>query len=138
MYCPGCANELQNGSDFCSKCGKQVGAAPINTKPRAPMVRGGFIAALLVLLLALAAGAYFANQSIHPGDKTTVEAAIKTDFEKRGFTVEQVSLIKESDRRWSGFVKFRKSAGLLSRVQMTKNCLATMDADSSQYIWQCK
>ena len=140
MYCSRCANELQNDSDFCSKCGQQVGAAPVNAKPKvkAPLLRGGFIAALLVVLVTLAAWAYLANQSARAGDKTNIESVIRTDFEKRGFTVEQVSLIKESDRRFSGFVRFRKSSGLLSKVQLSKNCIATVDADSSQYIWGCK
>jgi hypothetical protein len=66
------------------------------------------------------------------------ENDIRAQYEKQGFTVEQVNLVKESDRRLSGFVKFRKSAGLPSKVQMTKNCTATMDADSSRYIWECK
>jgi hypothetical protein len=137
MYCSRCANELHN-ADFCSKCGQQVGATSITAKPKAPVVRGGFIAALLVVLFTLAGGAYLANQSAHANDKTNIESVIRTDFEKRGFTVEQVSLIKESDRRFSGFVRFRKSSGLLSKVQLSKNCIATVDADSSQYIWGCK
>jgi len=66
------------------------------------------------------------------------ENDIRAQYQKQGFTVEQVNLVKESDRRLSGFVKFRKSAGLLSKVQITKNCTATMDADSSRYIWECK
>jgi hypothetical protein len=138
MYCSHCANQVQNDSDFCSKCGQQVSATAINAKPKAPIVRGGFIAALLGVLFVLAAWAYLANQRARAADITNVESSIRTDFEKRGFTVEQVSLIKESDRRLSGFVKFRKSAGLLSNVQLTKNCVATGDADSSKYIWECK
>lgn len=138
MCCSRCANELQN-AEFCSKCGQQAGAAlPINAKPKTPLVRGGFIAALLVVLLAMAAWAYLANQSMHANDKTNIEMAIRNDFAKRGFTVEQISLIKESDKRFSGFVKFRKSSGLLGKVQITKNCTATVDADSSQSIWECK
>jgi hypothetical protein len=66
------------------------------------------------------------------------ENDIRAQYQKQGFTVEQVNLVKESDRRLSGFVRFRKSSGLLSKVQITKNCTATMDADSSRYIWECK
>jgi hypothetical protein len=71
-------------------------------------------------------------------DIANAESAIRTDFERQGYTVEQVSLIKESDRRLSGFIKMRKSAGQLSKIQLTRNCVATMDADSSKYIWECK
>jgi hypothetical protein len=138
MYCSRCANEIHNSSDFCSKCGQQVGAAPISAKPKAPVVRGGFIAALLVLLLVLAAGAYFANQSVHALDITKIESEIRTKYESQGFTVEQVSLVRESERRLSGFVRFRKSAGLLSKVQLSKDCIVNMDADSAKYIWECK
>jgi hypothetical protein len=71
-------------------------------------------------------------------DIAKTETDIRTNFEQRAFTVEQVSMIKESDRRLSGYVKFRKSSGLFSKAQLSKNCVATMDADSSKYIWECK
>jgi hypothetical protein len=47
------------------------------------------------------------------------ENDIRAQYEKQGFTVEQVNLVKESDRRLTGFVNFRKSSGLLSKVQMS-------------------
>ncbi len=71
-------------------------------------------------------------------DIAKTETDIRTNFEQHGFIVEQVSLIKESDRRLSGFVKFRKSSGLFSKAQLMKNCTATMGVDSAQYIWECK
>ena len=92
-------------------------------------------AGVIVLLFAFATSC---SSRFSGDDIVNTEAAIKTDFEKRGFTVEQVSLIKESDRRLSGFIKMRKSAGLLSKIQLTRNCVATMDADSSKYIRECK
>jgi hypothetical protein len=92
-------------------------------------------AGVIVLLFAFATSC---SSRFSGDDIVNTEAAIKTDFEKRGFTVEQVSLIKESDRRLSGFVRFRKSEGLLSKVKLTKDCTATMGVDSSQYIWECK
>ncbi len=101
--------------------------------------RGGWMkplplcAALIFLLLLLAS----CTSRFSENDIVNTESAIRTDFEHRGFTVEQVTLIKESDRRLSGFVRFKKSAGLLRQVQL-KNCIATADADSSKYIWECK
>jgi hypothetical protein len=56
-------------------------------------------------------------------DIARTETDIRTNFEQRGFTVEQVSLIKASDRQLSGFVKFRKSSGLFSKVELSKNCV---------------
>ena len=78
------------------------------------------------------------SRQFHEDDIARTETDIRTTFEQRGFTVEQVNLIKESDRRLSGYVKFRKSSGLFSKVQLSKDCVATMDADSGKSIWDCK
>ncbi len=94
-------------------------------------LRAGFIVLVLVFAASCSSSRFSGK------DITNAESSIRTDFEKRGFIVEQVSLIKDSDRQLSGFVKMRKS-GLLSNIQLTKNCNATMDTDSSKYIWECK
>jgi virulence-associated protein VapD len=78
------------------------------------------------------------SRQFHEDDIARTETDIRTNFEQHGFTVEQVSLVKESDRRLSGFVKFRKSSGLFSKAQLNKNCVATMDIDSGKWIWECK
>ena len=83
------------------------------------------------LFLVLAFVACTSSSGFREDDIAKAESSIRTDYEQRGFTVEQVSLIKASDRQLSGFVKMRK-AGLLSHIQLTKNCVATMDADSSK------
>jgi|HubBroStandDraft_5_1064220.scaffolds.fasta_scaffold354647_2 hypothetical protein len=137
MYCSRCAAELQEGSGFCSKCGQQVGATP-NAKTKPPLVRRGFIVALAILLLFIAGGIYLASRSVRSEDTANITAAIKRDFEKRGFTVDQINMVRESDTRLSGFAKVRKSSGLLSNVELTKNCVATKDMDSGRYIWECK
>ena len=87
----------------------------------------------LILLLA----ACTSTPKFKEEDIAKTETDIRTNYEQRGFIVEQVSLIKESDRQLSGYVKFRK-AGLFSKVQLSRNCVATMDADSGKYIWECK
>ena len=89
------------------------------------------------LVFLLASVACTSGSKFREDDIAKTEADIRTGFEQRGFIVEQVSLIKASDRQLSGFVKMRK-AGLLSKIPLTKNCVATMDADSSKYIWECK
>jgi hypothetical protein len=94
-----------------------------------------FCAGLAFLLASVACTS--TGSQFREGDIAKTEADIRTGFEQRGFIVEQVSLIKASDRQLSGFVKMRK-AGLLSKIPLTKNCVATMDADSSKYIWECK
>jgi hypothetical protein len=70
-------------------------------------------------------------------DVTKAQEQITKDYQEKGFDVEQVSLIKDSDRHLSGFVKVRKVSGLI-RLQLTKNCGATMDEDSGKYILQCR
>jgi hypothetical protein len=71
-------------------------------------------------------------------DVTRTESDIKTQFEQKGFVVEQVSMIKDSDRHLSGFAKVRKPGLILGKLDITKNCTATMDADSGKSIWECK
>jgi hypothetical protein len=70
-------------------------------------------------------------------DVTKAQEEITHDYQNKGFEVEQVSLIKDSDRHLSGFVKFRKASGII-RPQLTKTCAATMDQDSGKYIYGCQ
>lgn len=98
------------------------------------------LSAGLILLLLLAYVGYTSSCSsgFSEDDIGAAKSAIRTEFEKQGFTVEEVSLIKESDRRLSGFVRLKKSASSLGEVQVTRDCTATMSADSPTYIWECK
>jgi hypothetical protein len=152
-----------NDSQYCRNCGvsqsvnsTSSGAGAATAPARIPTPLGAevnnkipapsklrkslrLIAGVFVLyVLAVLAYAYWHSTMFNQGDIAKAETDIKTNFEQRGFTVEQVSLIKESDRRLSGYVKFRKSSGLFSRVELRKDCVATMDADSRKYIWECK
>lgn len=70
-------------------------------------------------------------------DVTRAQADIKSHYEDQGFEVQQVNLIKDSDRHLSGYVKFRKASGII-RPQLTKNCVASMDVDSGKSIWECR
>ncbi len=70
-------------------------------------------------------------------DVERTEAEIKADFEQKGFVVEQVSMVKDSDRHMTGFAKVHKADGLFSKLELTRNCSATMDADSGKSIWEC-
>ena len=65
------------------------------------------------------------------------QADIKSHYEDQGFEVQQVALIKDSDRHLSGYVKIRKASGII-RPQLTKNCVASMDVDSGKSIWECR
>jgi hypothetical protein len=70
-------------------------------------------------------------------DVTRAQADIKSHYEDQGFEVQQVNLIKDSDRHLSGYVKIRKASGFV-RPQLVKNCVASMDVDSGKSIWECK
>jgi hypothetical protein len=70
-------------------------------------------------------------------DVTKAQDEITHDYQNKGFDVQQVSLIKDSDRHLSGFVKFRKASGII-RPQVVKKCSATMDQDSGKYIYGCQ
>ena len=70
-------------------------------------------------------------------DVTKTQDEITHDYQNRGFEVEQVSLIKDSDRHLSGYIKFRKASGII-RPQLVRKCAATMDQDSGKYIYGCQ
>jgi hypothetical protein len=92
--------------------------------------------AVAVLVFAICATA--CNSRFSEADVTKAEADIRTDFEQKGFVVEQVSMIRDSDRHMSGFAKVRKPGLLLGKLELTKNCTATMDTDSGKYLLQCR
>jgi protein involved in sex pheromone biosynthesis len=71
-------------------------------------------------------------------DVQRIEGEIKTQFEQKGLVVEQVSMVKDSDRHMTGFAKVHKADGLFSKIEVTRNCTATMDTDSGKSIWDCK
>ena len=71
-------------------------------------------------------------------DVQRTESDIRTQFEQKGFVVEQVSMIKDADRHMTGLVKFKKPGLLTGRLELTKTCTATMDVDSGKSIWECK
>ena len=70
-------------------------------------------------------------------DVTRAQADIKSHYEDQGFEVQQVNLIKDSDRHLSGYIKIRKASGII-RPQFTKDCVASMDVDTGKSIWECK
>jgi hypothetical protein len=90
------------------------------------------------IFLLLAVVACTSSPKFREADVTNTELDIRAQFEQKGFIVDQVSLVKDSNRQLAGFVKMRKSGLLLGKVELTKNCTATMDMDSGKAIWECK
>jgi len=93
----------------------------------------GVLLAAVMLTAACNTGAHFTD-----ADVSRTEAAIKSQFEQKGFVVEQVSMIRDSDRHLSGFAKMRKPGLLTGKLELTKNCTSTMDENSGRSIWECK
>jgi len=91
-----------------------------------------------IFLLLLAVVACASKPKFREADVTSTESDIRTQFEQKGFVVEQVSMVEDSDRQLCGFVRMRKPGLLLGKIELTKNCTATMDMDSGKSIWECK
>lgn len=73
---------------------------------------------IAVLLFASAIGTTACNSSLTEAkfiqaDVAKAQEQITNEFQNRGFEVEQINLIKESDRRLSGYVRIRKASGLI-------------------------
>jgi outer membrane protein assembly factor BamA len=95
--------------------------------------------ALFAVAISIAAltTACTSQRSFNQADIARVENDITTKVSGQGFAVEQVKMIKDSDRHLSGYVKAKRSSGVL-RPETVKHCTATMDQDSGTYIWECK
>lgn len=65
-------------------------------------------------------------------DIDSIKSQIRNEFENRpGVNVLNVSLIKESPRKLTGFVKLN-----VNGYDDLKSCTATMSQDTN-YLWQC-
>jgi len=93
---------------------------------------------LALVALAFAVCTTSCSSKFGEADVTRTEADIRTQLEQKGFVVEEVTMIKDSDRHLSGFAKIRKPGLILGKLEMTKTCTASMDADSGKSIWECK
>lgn len=89
-------------------------------------------AGLTLLLASTACSSRFSHADI-----AKAQEQITNEFQNKGFEVEQINLVKDSDRHLSGYVRIRRASGII-RPQLTKNCAATMDQDTGRYIWECK
>ena len=97
------------------------------------MKKTGLLCLAISLAILMACSSKFTE-----ADVQRTETDIRTQFEQKGFVVEQVSLVKDADRHMTGFARVHKPGLLLSKLEVTKNCTATMDADSGKSISECK
>jgi hypothetical protein len=92
----------------------------------------------LPIALAFVICATSCSSRFSEADVTRTESEIRAEFEQKGFVVEEVNMIKDSDRHLSGYAKVRKPGLILGKLEIMKNCTATMDTDSGKSIWECK
>jgi hypothetical protein len=78
------------------------------------------------------------NSRFTQADVQRTEADIRTQFEQKGFVVEQVHMVIDSDRHMTGYAEMRKPGLFTDKLDITKNCVATMDERNGKYFWQCK
>lgn len=78
------------------------------------------------------------SQRFTQADVQKTEADIRTQYEQKGFVVEQVNMFIDSDRHMSGYATIRKTGLFKGNLDLTKNCTATMDESSGRYFWECK
>jgi hypothetical protein len=74
----------------------------------------------------------FSDQEI-----SQVRTSIKDHFEQKGFTVTEISLVKESNETLSGFVRLSKTVPQVGDMDFSKVCTARMDQHSSRFTWDC-
>jgi hypothetical protein len=72
------------------------------------------------IFLLLAVAACTSSPKFREADVTNTESDIRTQFERKGFLVEQVSMVKDSNRQLSGFVKMRKPGLLLGKIELPR------------------
>jgi hypothetical protein len=90
------------------------------------------------LALVVIGGAYWWYDSrphFGTAEVTATKANIKKLYEEKGFTVQDVDLVIESDRKLSGFVKITKPPLITEPIM--KDCSATLGNDGN-YIWRCQ
>lgn len=90
---------------------------------------------VVILLLAFAVGCSsgFTNRDI-----ASVQESIKSDFEKRNYTVTEVKLTRQSDLTLKGYVRYRRNVPDVGEMDFSRVCTATMDKDSGKYTWGCQ
>jgi hypothetical protein len=86
-----------------------------------------------LILLAAACSSRFTE-----ADVQHTEADIRTQFEQKGFVVEEVNMVVDSDRHMTGYARMRKPGLLTGKLDITRNCTASRDENSGKGFWQCK
>ncbi|MCW2317980.1 hypothetical protein M2322_003545 [Rhodoblastus acidophilus] len=95
-----------------------------------------FFITLAIFALGVGYWVYDARPHFRDEDVANTKANIKTEFEKtnKDFAVDEVTLIRETDRKLTGYVKLTfKPSG----EQVMKECSAIL-GDEATYVWHCQ
>lgn len=139
--CPYCGEEILAVAVKCKHCGSTIEGVSASVKNQFK-TRPWIARAGAVLLILFGAGAVYnwsqtgtpSGRGFTDADVTMIERKIGDEFSKRrGVTVEEVKLLKESPRKLTGFAKIKLP--LLGSI--SKQCTATM-AEDGQSMWQCQ
>ena len=78
---------------------------------------------------------WFSQPRFSDSDIDDAKASIRENFQKKGFDVSTLTLIRVSDRRLEGFVTLQSAA--TGPEAFTKECSATL-GEGGHYFWRCK
>jgi hypothetical protein len=139
--CPYCSEQVLMAAVKCKHCGSTIGGPTGAIKGHFKMrpafvVIGGILVAIFGAGLAYnwektgtPSGIGFTDAAV-----TSIEQDIRDEFaERRGITVEDVQMVKESPRKLTGFVRIK--APFVGSIN--KQCTATMGEDGRS-IWRCQ
>jgi PBP1b-binding outer membrane lipoprotein LpoB len=95
--------------------------------------RAFFVAVVLALLLSGCSKGFDNDANVESAKKT-----IRTMWEKDGFTVTEVAMVRENANKLTGYVKLEKKVSILPTLKVTKTCTATMDTGGDKFLTHCE
>jgi hypothetical protein len=139
--CPYCSEQVLATAIKCKHCGSSIGGPTGTIRKQFKMSPAFVVLGGIVIAIFGAGWAYnwqktgtpsgigFSDEAI-----SSIKSDIRDEFAKRrGITVEEVQMLRESPRKLTGFVKVK--APLLGTIN--KACTATM-GDDGRSIWRCE
>lgn len=143
MKCPECEREISDKAEKCPHCGNPLGVAQVPPQASAKSQERSKThpVAWIVLALLIGGAVWLWHSSDGFNSEANVDAAkktIRTMWEKEGFTVTEIQMVRETSKKLSGYVNLEKKVSLLPMLKVTKHCTATMDTNGEKFLTQCE